>query len=396
MVQVNDMYYVWAKDLEMAKNGKFSGTLTTVLKFLLEEGIVDIVLAIRRGIDLYDVVPTLMDNPEEIIESTDSLPFDTLNMAKIVEKYLNGAKEMKIAVTCKPCDAMTIVELMKRNRINKDNVIMIGVNCDGTLPPVLTREMIEKIYEMDPDDVIKVEITKGNLTIETEEYEKKKMSIYDLEEQGYGRRSNCRRCEINMPKMADLAFDNWGVIGPRAEKTTFVEVLSECGAEILDKAVKAGVLKVREPMHEGTKKREKIDKEMVNLAKKWQRKYFEERGEGMEILAGYIDEFNKCIKCYGCRGACPLCFCVECSLESESPRWVSKGELPPSPMFHFLRMIHTVDSCTNCGQCEEICPVEIPLTRIYHKINSKLQDVFGYYPGADVEQKPPLSIISTS
>ena len=393
MVQVNDKYYALSSNEEIAESGECGGAVTSVLKFLLEEGIVDAVLAVKKGADLYDAVPTLITDPAEIIESAGSLHCGTLNLAKVVEKYLDGAKNFKMAVTTKPCDAKTIVELMKRNRIERDNVVMVGVNCGGTLPPVKTREMIEKFYEIDPDSVVKEEIAKGNLVIETADNEEKEISIDVLEEQDYGRRLNCRRCETNIPKMSDLALGNWGVIGPLAGKATFIEVFSEKGADILDKAIKAGALKVQDPIPKGIEIRATIDKAMINLANKWQNKNFKEKEGELITIDQYMDEFDKCIKCYGCREACPICFCEKCSIESETDKWVEKGELPPSPMFHFVRMIHMVDSCTNCGQCEEVCPAEIPLARIWHEINVKLQDVFRYYPGQDIEQKPPLSVI---
>lgn len=130
---------------------------------------------------------------------------------------------------------------------------------------------------------------------------------------------------------------------------------------------------------------------MVKLANKWQTRNFEDEGT-LITIDQYMDEFSKCIKCYGCREACPLCFCRDCSIQSESNNWVEKGIIPPSPMFHFVRMLHMVDSCTNCGQCEEVCPSEIPLARIFHEINVKLQEEFDYKPGYDLDQKPPLSV----
>ncbi|PKL71005.1 MAG: formate dehydrogenase, partial [Methanobacteriales archaeon HGW-Methanobacteriales-2] len=338
MVQINDMYYAISPDEEIAASGECGGAVTSILKFLLEEGIVDAVLAVKKGADLYDAVPTLITDPAEVIETAGSLHCGTLNMAKVIHTYLDGAKDMKIAVTTKPCDAMTIVELMKRKQISQDNVVMIGINCGGTLPPVQAREMIEKFYELDPDTVVKEEIAKGNLVIETADDTEKEISIDELEDQGYGRRTNCRRCETNIPKMADLAMGNWGVIGPQAGKATFVEVFSKKGAEILDKAIKANVLKVQDPVPKGIEIRANIDKAMVNLANKWQSRNFEESDELMN-LDQYLDEFDKCIKCYGCREACPICFCKECSIESESVNWVPKGEIPPSPMFHFVRML---------------------------------------------------------
>ncbi len=61
---------------------------------MLEEGIVDAVLAVKKGADLYDAVPTLITDPEKIIESAGSLHCGTLNMAKTVEKYLKGGKDI--------------------------------------------------------------------------------------------------------------------------------------------------------------------------------------------------------------------------------------------------------------------------------------------------------------
>ena len=57
---------------------------------------------------------------------------------------------------------------------------MVGINCGGTLPPVQAREMIEKFYEIDPDTVVKEEIAKGNLVIETADVSEKEVSIDEL------------------------------------------------------------------------------------------------------------------------------------------------------------------------------------------------------------------------
>ncbi|WP_414470207.1 Coenzyme F420 hydrogenase/dehydrogenase, beta subunit C-terminal domain [Methanobacterium sp. ACI-7] len=393
MVQVNDMYYALSSNDEIAESGECGGAVTSILKFMLEEGIVDAVLAVKKGADLYDAVPTLITDPAEVIESAGSLHCGTLNLAKVVSKYLNGADDIKIAVTTKPCDAMTLRELMKKEKVNEENVVMVGLNCGGTLPPVQAREMIEELYEIDPDTVVKEEITKGKLVIETAEDEKG-ISIDELEDQGVGRRTNCRRCETNIPKMSDLALGNWGVIGPLAGKATFIEVFTDKGAEILEKAIEKGALTVQDPIPKGIEIRETIDGAMVRLAKKWQAKDFpEDGGDLLKAIARYQDQLSKCIKCYGCREACPLCFCSECNLEGNGTEWIAKGELPPSPMFHLERLMHIIESCTNCGQCEEVCPGEIPLAKIAHEVNSKLQENTGYVRGMD-NKKAPFSYSS--
>ena len=298
---------------------------------------------------------------------------------------------MKIAVTCKPCDAMSIRELMKKGKIIEDNVIMIGVNCGGTLPPVPTMQMIRDVYELDPSDVIKEEIAKGKLIMETAEGEKG-FGIEDLEEDGMGRRENCQRCDLKIPSNADLALGNWGVIGPLAGKATFVEVFSDKGADVLNQVVEAELITVEEPIEKGIAIRDKINNFMLSAsAKKKEEDYAGTSGDIIEVFKEYEDEFSKCMKCYGCREACPLCFCEDCCLEAEGPEWVPGGYTPAAPFFHLTRMVHMVDSCTNCGQCTEVCPCEIPVAKVWSTVNNKIRDVYGYIPGFDNGEPIPLT-----
>lgn len=44
-----------------------------------------------------------------------------------------------------------------------------------------------------------------------------------------------------------------------------------------------------------------------------------------------------------------------------------------------------VDSCTNCGQCEEVCPSEIPVAKVWDTVNAKIQEIFDYYRGVEDE-----------
>lgn len=392
MIQINDKFYARARNPEITEKGECGGSLTALMKFLLEEGIVDAVLAVKAGADIYDAVPVLINETDKILDSAGSLHCGTLNMAKIVEKYLDGAQNIKIAATTKPCDAMAINELIKRDKINKNNVLMMGLNCGGTLNPVPTRRMLE-IKGINPDRVFNEEIYRGKFVVEIEGNKRKEMNIDQLESHGNGRRSNCRRCEFNIPKMADIAFGNWGVIEPYAGKMTFIESFSKKGSEIMDMASKNAVLDLKKAPHEGIELRNKTDKLMVNLAKKWQNEEFSHvEGEFLSVLFNYEDELSKCIKCFGCKESCPICYCSECSLNSEVPEWVDNTEIPPKPQFHMERLIHMVDSCINCGQCEDACPVDIPLSKISHEINYRLREIFDYIPGID-DKKPPLSYL---
>ena len=80
----------------------------------------------------------------------------------------------------------------------------------------------------------KKESTRASSSSNQREATRESVSVDDLEEEGYGRRSNCPRCKLKVPRQADLACGNWGVIGDKAGKATFVEVCSPKGADLLE------------------------------------------------------------------------------------------------------------------------------------------------------------------
>ncbi len=109
----------------------------------------------------------------------------------------------------------------------------------------------------------------------------------------------------------------------------------------------------------------------------------------LQRLELWRSEFEKCIKCYGCRNICPVCFCKECSLESEDV--VRKGEIPPDlPMFHLVRALHMIGRCVDCGLCEEACPASIPLRALYKKVNDIVETRFQFRPGIEQTEQSPL------
>ena len=110
-----------------------------------------------------------------------------------------------------------------------------------------------------------------------------------------------------------------------------------------------------------------------------------------ERWAFWQQQFKKCIKCYGCRDICPVCFCDACALED--PLWVEPGLLVPDfPMYHMIKAMHMTTRCIACRQCETACPAEIPLTVLYDLIRADVADLIGYVPGEDLESGPPLSL----
>jgi formate dehydrogenase subunit beta len=372
MAKKGDMLYAWTNDAEIKKKAELGGAVTALWKHALESRKVDAVLAITKGTDLYDAKPVLITNPADLAKTAGSLHCGTLLLPKYVKKYLDGAANRKIGVTVKGCDMMAFLELARRKAINMDNVFTIGVNCGGSVSPVTARKMIADKYGVDPDKVHKEEIDKGQFIIEYEGGHKG-ISVDDLEEAGYGRRSNCRRCKYKVPRQADLACGNWGVIGERAGKATFVEVCSDRGAQLLDGAVKSGILATEAANPKGLEIRGKVESAMLKLGDKWRKKDFGAlSGQMWETISR---ETSRCIRCYSCIENCPVCFFAADQLKKGS-LMVKPGELPPNPMFHLRRFAHISDTCVNCGQCEELCPMDIPMALFSHAIRVESDSAF--------------------
>jgi formate dehydrogenase subunit beta len=363
-VKKGDMLYAWTNDAEIKKKAELGGAVTALWKHALESKMVDAVLAIRKGTDLYDAQPVIITDPKALAGTAGSLHCGTLLLPKLVKKYLDGAKTKKIGVTVKGCDVMGFLELAKRKQINLDNIVMIGVNCGGSVSPILARKMIADKFGVDPDKVHKEEIDKGQFIIEYEGGHKG-ISIDELEEAGYGRRSNCRRCKYKIPRQADLACGNWGVIGDKAGKATFVEVCSEKGANLVSGAVKSGVLATEAANPKGLEMRGKVEGAMFKLGDKWRKHDF--TALGANLWETINKETSRCIKCYSCIENCPVCFTAADEMKKDT-LMIKRGELPPNSMFHLRRFAHISDSCINCGQCEELCPMDIPMALFSHAI----------------------------
>ena len=119
-----------------------------------------------------------------------------------------------------------------------------------------------------------------------------------------------------------------------------------------------------------------------------------ERLPAEERLDFWLSRFGSCIKCYGCRNVCPLCYCKECALDDAE--MVERGRVPPTqPAFHLIRALDMAGRCVDCGLCEEACPMGIPLRALFRKVGRVVEDNFDYRPGRSSEEKSPLAVLGT-
>jgi ferredoxin len=102
---------------------------------------------------------------------------------------------------------------------------------------------------------------------------------------------------------------------------------------------------------------------------------------------------EKCLRCYACRNVCPACSCVECIFDADKQLWTSKAALLSGNSFFVVtKAMHSAGRCSECGECERVCPVGIPLMSLNKQLIKSINNIFGPYDaGVDAELPLPLS-----
>lgn len=390
MIRSGEMFYAWAQDPIIREAGSSGGFVTGLLIHLLSTGSVDAVSVVRQGADIYDAGMAIITDPEEIKSCSGSLYCGTLSSAKFLFKYLQGNRGQRLAVVVKGCEAKAIIELAKRNRINLEDLLLIGLNCSGTISPLIARRMVYEKYNLVPDLVQDIFFAEGRCLVQTSDGIRS-FPIEEIEQEGYGRRLCCQRCLTRIPRQCDLVCGDWGVIGDYTGNTTFVEVCSKKGADALQSSIQSGHILIETADLKGVEVRSRVEEAMLILSRKIRSNQFSGISTGDDLLKRMMADMSRCIKCYQCTEACPLCICTNCQIKK--PWLVKPGQVPPPFMFHLIRASHIADSCINCGQCEDRCPMEIPNSLFMNALQVELEHLFGYHAG-DRAGKPVLAKVN--
>jgi formate dehydrogenase (coenzyme F420) beta subunit len=108
-----------------------------------------------------------------------------------------------------------------------------------------------------------------------------------------------------------------------------------------------------------------------------------------ERLAYWMGMLDRCIRCYACRQACPTCFCTVCEADRDDNLWIGmSSDIPEKMFFHVIRAFHNAGRCTECGSCEMVCPMGIPLSLLNRKLVRDMREMFQYQAGMDDSPMP--------
>ena len=354
------------------KDGKIRETVNSFLKDLFARKAIDAILVPLTHPAETNVVQALVTNPAYLDKADIFAPVMPVNSARLVQALTRlSPVNRKTAVVIRPCEMRAFIELVKLKQIQLDNLLLIGFDCPGAYS---VKNYPNFAGRKKSDDFIQEGFNWA-----------KDVNL----------RAGCQICEYPYPLTADITI---GLLGLDTKKQVLIQADTAKGEETL---VKIGVS--LETDSEAAQKRQAAITKFAAEVKERRKKFFENARKEVGGIENLAKVFAQCIKCQNCRQACPVCYCRECffispTFELESERYLSQAEkkgalrMPADTLlFHLTRMNHMGNSCVGCGACEEACPNDIPLLKIFQLIGSEVQELFGYVPGRKLDEPLPAT-----
>ena len=341
------------------KDGEIRKTINTFLRDLLAKKAVEAVLVPLAHPAGNDIVQSLVTDPEYLEQADVLAPEMPVVSARILQAMTKLAPvNKKTAIVLRPCELRALTELVKLKQAQLDNITIIGVDCPGAYS---AEDYQQFASENTSDDFVR-----GGW----QGKEDAKL------------RAGCQICEYQMPLTADLVI---GMIGIDLKKGLLLLADTEQGEQILEELGFTA-----ETDSELAKQREAAIEKLLATMKEKRDQFFEQtRAEigGVENLSAI---FAPCIKCHNCKTVCPVCYCRECFFDSpafelEAAKYLGMADkqgairMPTDTLlFHLTRMTHMGASCVGCGACEEACPSDIPLLKLFQFLPTGLR-IFGQH-----------------
>jgi formate dehydrogenase subunit beta len=356
--------------LKEYKGKELAEALQGLWQELLEGGVVKAIILpmeVEGGL----VAPGILTDPDRAWESRALAPYMPVNTARVLQMMTKTVPPSeKVAAVLRPCEARALVELVKLKQISLANLTVISIDCSGTYHLETYKRIIAE-----GDDPGMLLLEKTNRGDEDEQL-----------------RESCRICLHSRAPWADIRI---GFLGLHDKRTLLIEALTEGGEQVIREL---GMEVTDIPV----KEREAFLKQLLARRKKNEQKVLEEQQDKLRGADKLLTALSACIGCRNCMTMCPICYCREClfnspTFELEADRYLELAQkrgaarMPADMLlFHITRMAHMASSCVQCGMCDEACPVEVPVFRLFKATSTQVQDLLNYEAGRDLEEEIPI------
>jgi formate dehydrogenase subunit beta len=199
------------------KDGDVLAALREFLWQLLDREIVDALMVPLELPSGDAIAQTLVKDADKLEKANPLAPVMMVNSANLVSNLTRRGNREKVGVVLKSCEMRALIELVKLQQANLDNLLTIGIDCLGT-------------YEVTQYAPLSKELGDGAGPSAGQLQAAKEGDV--VPHDGYEFRAACQMCEYPIPMNVDI---NVALIGVDAATMIVLEMEQAIGKEIVEK-----------------------------------------------------------------------------------------------------------------------------------------------------------------